>query len=442
VALRSETSADPANYTGPLTLWRILIIALCVLLNICDGLDTAATGLAAPLLIKHAGWSFKEAGLLLSANSVGLVLGALVVAPLADRVGRRPMVLACIWGSAIAMLAIAFGPPFALLLILRVVTGTTIGAAIPSLTVTAVEVAGGARGNLALACVHLGFAGGAAIAAVVGASAARAGDWQYIFLVAGAITAGVAILATIFFPESPSYLIARRPVGALNRVNRIRRRYGDAPLDEMPPQIMPDSKAPIALNRLLGHGYLATTLLLWFACFARFCVSYFLASWRSTMLVSAGMSVAAANLSGLASSLSSALGVLTMGAISTLMPPARLTCIAFFFCSVTLLCFGLVHDPFWMIVTSSINQFTVEMTFTGVIICAARFYPADIRLTGVAWVTGVGRIGAIVGPYTGGVLMSMAIDRGHYVAIYAALAMLGAVAVGVVAKMNRPMAAA
>jgi AAHS family benzoate transporter-like MFS transporter len=95
-----------------------------------------------------------------------------------------------------------------------------------------------------------------------------------------------------------------------------------------------------------------------------------------------------------------------------------------------------------MIVSSSVTQFTVEMTFTGVIICAARFYAADIRLTGVAWVTGVGRIGAIVGPYTGGVLMSMAIDRSYYVAAYAGLALFGALAIGTLARMNTRAAAA
>jgi hypothetical protein len=131
-----------------------------------------------------------------------------------------------------------------------------------------------------------------------------------------------------------------------------------------------------------------------------------------------------------------------MGVISSWLPPARMTCIAFIICAISLLSFGLLRDPLWMIVSSSVTQFTVEMTFTGVIICAARFYAADIRLTGVAWVTGVGRIGAIVGPYTGGVLMSMAIDRSYYVAAYAGLALFGALAIGTLARMNTRAAAA
>src|SRR3546814_5522740 len=104
VMANSSVKVRPLLADAPLSAFQIAVVALCVLINICDGLDTTATAYAAPAILKDWRLAPQTMGLILSAGAAGLMLGAILIAPLADRFGRRPIVLAAATTSAVAMI--------------------------------------------------------------------------------------------------------------------------------------------------------------------------------------------------------------------------------------------------------------------------------------------------------------------------------------------------
>ncbi|MCR6645409.1 MAG: MFS transporter [Terricaulis sp.] len=425
---------------SPLTLWQIAIVSLCVFVNICDGLDTTSIAYAAPSLLRDWNIPAQTFGLVLSAGALGLMIGAIVIAPMADKVGRRAVILASVTTCAICMFGLAMSQNLPQLLVLRLIIGVAVGALVPSLSIMVVEFSNERRGNLFLSLVHIGFAAGAILGAAIGAALVETHGWRSIFFVAGLVTSIAALLCHLFMPESLTFLMTRQPVGALGRVNKLRLRFGESALSELPPR--PPAKPRqrgIALS-ILTPLFLRATLLLWVASFARYFISYFLTGWKPQVLVLAGFTNQAAIAVGMATSAAAAVGVLLMGLFASVIGAARATAIAFVLCALALLGFAFTEDPIPLVLLAAACMFTIEAAFTGIVITTTRFYPAENRSTGVGYTMGVGRLGAIVGPYVGGALIGMNLDRTAYFPVYAAAAIIGAIAVMAAMARSRPPA--
>ena len=193
MAAPSISGVKSIGQDGPLTFWQIAVVALCILANICDGLDTTSIAYAAPSLLRE--WNIAPAsfGIVLSAGAFGMLVGAIVIAPQADKVGRRTIIVAALTTSSICMFGLAASQNLTQLMIFRFFVGMCVGALLPSLSIMVVEFSNEKRGNLFLALVHIGFALGAILGAAVGASLVEAYGWRSIFLTAAIITSVTTI---------------------------------------------------------------------------------------------------------------------------------------------------------------------------------------------------------------------------------------------------------
>src|SRR5688572_3025690 len=193
MAAPSTSGVKSIGQDGPLTFWQIVVVALCVLANICDGLDTTSIAYAAPALLRE--WNIAPAafGIVLSAGAFGMLIGALFVAPQADRVGRRTVILAALTTSSLGMFGLTLSQNIVQLMIFRFIVGACVGALLPSLSIMVVEFSNEKRGNLFLALVHIGFAIGAILGAAIGAAVIDAYGWRAIFLTAAIITSTTTI---------------------------------------------------------------------------------------------------------------------------------------------------------------------------------------------------------------------------------------------------------
>jgi MFS transporter, AAHS family, 4-hydroxybenzoate transporter len=414
---------------GPLTFWQIAVVSLCVLANICDGLDTTSIAYAAPLLLREWSISPQSFGLVLSAGALGMLVGALLVAPQADKVGRRTIIVAATATSSICMFGLAASQNLSQLLVFRFMVGIAVGALVPSLSIMVVEFSNEKRGNLFLSLVHIGFAIGAILGAAIGATVVEAYGWRAIFLTAGIITSITSIACYAMLPESVNFLLARQPSNALARANKILERFGESPLSELPPRPAAKVRTFTSIAAILGPNMLRATLLLWVASFARFFISYFLTGWKPQVLVMAGFTNRAAIAVGMATSAAASVGVLFMGLFAARIGSARATAIMLVSCAVALLSFGITESPIPLVLLAAACMFTIEAAFTGTVITATRFYAVENRSTGVGFTLGIGRIGAIVGPYVGGALIGMGLDRSVYFPVYASAAVIGAIAI-------------
>ncbi|HEY0940129.1 MAG TPA: MFS transporter [Steroidobacter sp.] len=420
---------------GPLTLWQMIVVGLCILANVCDGLDTTSIAFAAPSLLRDWNIAPEAFGVVLSAAAVGMLIGAILIAPLADKVGRRTVIVAALTTSSICMFGLAFSQNLYQLMIFRFFVGMCVGALLPSLSIMVVEFSNEKRGNLFLALVHIGFALGAILGAAVGASLVQEYGWRAIFLTAAILTSVTAISCFAALPESVNFLLARQPANALERANKILGRFGLARLTELPPK--PPAKVRRFSNvvAILSPDLLRATLLLWLASFSRFFISYFLTGWKPQVLVMAGFTDRNAIAVGMATSAAASVGVLCMGLFAAKIGASRATGLMFFICAAALLGFGFTEAPIPLVVLAAVCMFTIEAAFTGILITSTRFYSVENRSTGVGFTVGIGRIGAIVGPYVGGALIGMGLDRSSYFPVYASAAIIGAIAI--VASMSR-----
>lgn len=436
MAAPPTTAIKSIGQDGPLTLWQIIVVALCVLANICDGLDTTSIAYAAPSLLREWNISPEHFGVVLSAGAFGMLVGAILIAPQADKVGRRAIIVAATTTSSICMFGLAASQNLTQLMIFRFMVGMCVGALLPSLSIMVVEFSNEKRGNLFLALVHIGFAIGAILGAAIGASVVETYGWRAIFLTGAIITSTTAIACWAALPESVNFLLARQPANALARVNKIRERFGQSPLNELPPKSTAKVKTFSSVAAILSPQLIRATLLLWVASFSRFFISYFLTGWKPQVLVMAGFTDRAAIAVGMATSTAASVGVLCMGLFAAKIGAARATGIMLAGCAAALMGFGFTESPLPLVLLAVACMFTIEAAFTGILITSARFYSIENRTTGVGFTVGIGRIGAIVGPYVGGALIGMGFDRSSYFPVYASAAVIGAIAI--VAAMARP----
>jgi len=408
--------------------YQYMIVALCCLCNIADGFDVASLALAAPVLTREWGIDPALLGTVFGVSSVGLSVGAFVIAPLADRFGRRPVMLGAIGSLAITLLLTSIATRVSELLALRFVTGLGLGTLVVCLNTTVAEFTTEKARNVSLAVLHLGFTLGTMTASAIAVLALEFAGWRAIFLAAGSLNA-ITFLASLFLlGESPEFLVKRRGPRDLAHFNRLRRRMGLAPLSELPAGPEERKKGSGAVRALLGPGLRHPTLLIWAASLTYAIVGYFLLNWKPTILANAGLSPTLAAASGMITGACGALGHLSMGLLARRVGEGRLTAIYFALACVTLVIFGVQPpDPVPLLAMAGVTTLFVVGAYTGLFLVAVKMYPAEIHNTGVGFVVGFGRLGAIIGPMIGGFLLSAGLDRMDTYFVFSVIAVIPAV---------------
>ena len=419
-----------ADSGAPVGLWQMAAIAVCFFVYICDGMDIASIAYAAPALMKAWGLGPWIMGVVLSAGTAGLVAGASAVAILADRFGRRTVIVLALFEVAVAMMLVATANSVGWLIALRFITGVGVGALVPALNVLMVEYAAGRRGSFFLSVGHVGYALGAVIGAAIGALVVGPWGWRAIFSACAMITTVIAVFSLALLPESLSFILTRQPNNALARANALLERMKRPLLLELPEKAIAGPRRNPMTSGLFRASHRNITLLLWVVSFAYYFTAYFLYSWIPQILVSAGLTNRTAISSGVVTGFAAAAGALAIGALAVRWEARLITCGAFVMTAIGLIAFALAGPQAVLLLSlAGAVMFASQATYTGSVIVAARVYPADIRTTGVGFMIGIGRLGAIAGPFAAGAFMGAGWSRLSYYSVFAAMCLLGALAV-------------
>lgn len=412
-----------------MVLFQYAVVLFCVVSNISDGFDSLSMAFVAPVITREWQVDPKYMGIVFAAASFGLVLGSLFIAPLADRFGRRPIIVIASGTAALSMLIAAVSQSVTELAIGRLLIGMSIGTLIPSLNVMVAEYSNEKLGNLFLALLHVGFAIGAITCSVVAIYLLDWVGWRSVFLTAAALSGGLFLLALFFLPESLDYLLSRQPKNALERANRLLAKLRVPLLDTLPQRADSVDGQRMNAGRLLTPLLFVPTMLLWLAAASHYFVSYFKTNWTPSILVESGLDQSTAISSGIVMGVTAAAGNIVMGLLAHRVGVYRLTMGAYAMGTLALLLFGFIAaDPILLLMAAGLVSFFIQATFTGTIIGATRFYSPDIRSTGVGLIVGLGRMGGIAGPVVAGVLISLGWDRSAYYPLFALICSLGAVA--------------
>ncbi|MFI7452984.1 MFS transporter [Nonomuraea sp. NPDC049714] len=415
---------------------QIRAVALCLLINLIDGFDLLVTSFVGPAITREWSLSPSGVGVLLSGGLAGMAIGALFLAPLADRVGRRRLSLGCLALAALGMLAAAVSQDFGQLLACRLVTGAAVGAMAASLPVLTSEYANNRRRGLVVALITTGYGLGSVIAGIASSLLLGSFGWRSVFVFGCIATAILFAVGLRFLPESMDYLVARRPPQALDRFNRILVSMGRAPVEDLPASASTSRK--VAFDSILRGSNAVRTVLVWVAFTAAQLMFYFASSWTPSLLLQAGMSNQQGISGGVLLSLGGVTGAALLGVLASRIEPRRLTAAYFFLGALMLILFsvslGMLAGA--LVVAVLVGLF-LNGTVAGINVIVPSMYPAEARATALGLAVAVSRLGAVLAPLLAGFLLQAGWAPGSMFLVFAIPGVIGGAALILLVRFGR-----
>ena len=386
------------------TSLQIGVIAVCMIMNMLDGMDVVVISYAAPSLSKEWGIPSTSLGYVFSAALLGMALGAAFLAPRADTIGRRKIIIICIliMGGGVSLTAFAQSVPQ--LFILRFITGLGVGAMLASTVTLSSEYAPDQQKNFVVGIVLAGYPIGATLCGLVAAQIIPEYGWRTMFTIAGIITISTLPLAVFLLAESWDWLIKKQPANALIKLNIILNKMGQPPVNTLPDKTTEAKKKP-GVKTLFIHGRSATTLKYWIAFFMGFASLYFMITWIPNLAHNTGLSIKLAIYAGTVFNLGSIFGNLSQGYLSQIIGLRKSIILYYLMSMILMILFGYLQGNWAILITFGLIGFGLSGGLIGLWITGARIYPTEIRSTGLGWAEGAGRSGAIISPTFGGMLV-------------------------------------
>jgi AAHS family 4-hydroxybenzoate transporter-like MFS transporter len=381
------------------------VFLLCLLTLIIDGFDVQAMGFLIPAL--SAAWNVEPAQFrtVLPAANFGVLIGSLVFSPLADKVGRRPVLVWSTLWFAVMTLAAAFSTNVTQLFWLRFVGGIGMGCIIPNATALIGEYSPAGRRVTLMMTITVGFTAGGAVAGFIARALIPAFGWQSVFLVGGTIPLVIAVAMYAALPESLAFLAVRRRLTEIARW--LRQLDPTLKLDAGTEYVThEESKGGAPFVHLLRDGRAAVTTLLWIVNFMNLLILYSVSSWLPTVVNEMGYSQNTSVLVGAVIWVGGTIGTFGLAWAIQRRGFTRTLTLNY---ALAALSVAFIGQP-----GISLALLTVIVFVTGWCVIggqpgmnafAATFYPTYLRSTGVGWALGIGRVGAIVGPYIGGLMI-------------------------------------
>lgn len=420
---------------APMSRTQVWVIVLAVLLAALDGYDALSMAFVAPVLSVE--WALGKAavGLLLSSSLMGMAAGALGLSPIADVIGRKPVVLIGVCLMAGGSLVSAFCHSVPELAICRGVTGLGIGVMVALTTSIAAEFSNARNRSLAVAITSVGFAMGSVVGGLAAALLLQGAGWTWVFLVGAIVAAALFVAALLGLPESPAFIISRRAPNALKQLNGVLSRLGKSPLAALPPA--PGARHS-SYRALFAPGMAGTTLRLSAVFTLASLSAYFILSWLPQLIADAGFPSSTASMISASTSLVGIAGALILGMLARRAGPARVAAGALVGLGVAVVAFGFTPPAFWLIVASTAvcGFFLAGGTALFAATMAAAFPPL-IRVSGVGFVTGFGRVLSAIGPLLAGWLFAAGLSRGEVSIVFAAGTVLGGLLLATSPRLSR-----
>jgi MFS transporter, AAHS family, 4-hydroxybenzoate transporter len=389
---------------SPMSLYQIIIVAICFVLNMNDGIDVLVVSFTGSEIVKELGLSDTALGGIFSAGVAGMTLGCLFLAPLGDTMGRRKIFIFALIFITAGMFGVYLSHSYNLILASRFITGLGIGGILPTMATTASEFSNNKTRDFNVGLIQGGWPLGAILTGFFCAWAVPQFGWRFAFLVAGCVSFVMLIAVIIFMPDSLAFLAKKQPINAHADINNLLNKMGHGGIESLP--IKPQDTTPsVSFKDLLTPEYKASTIRLWIGIFFGFLTLYTVMSWIPKIAKNAGMPFEMATYAGTALNVGAFVGVIAMG-LSVTRFGVRKTMLGFMLvaCSIMLAYANLSLTYTIMFVLIFFIGFFVQGGFNAFFPTATRIYPSAMRSTGVGLAMGIGRFGAILGPFIYGYL--------------------------------------
>jgi AAHS family 4-hydroxybenzoate transporter-like MFS transporter len=424
--------------------FQVGLLAMCALVLFFDGFDAQAIGYVAPNLIREWKLPPGELGPVFSSGLVGLMLGALFIAPLADRFGRRPVILGSTVVFGLFSLVTAWANTAEQLLLLRFLTGLGLGGCMPNAIALTSEYSPSRSRAFLVMLMFNGFSLGSLVGGLLASQFVPVYGWRIVFLVGGILPLAIAPVLYFLLPESIRFLaLGGRSAATVARLlNRL-----DPTLQataETRVVVETSGAGRMSVRELFRHGRALRTALLWVIFFSSLLDLYMLVNWMPTLMNAVGEPLRTAVLLGALLQLGGIAGALFLGFLIDRKGSGPALIAAYLVATVCIVLIGVFAGASLALTTVAV--FGAGFGVIGGQIAsnavAAGSYPTEIRSTGVGWALGIGRIGSIVGPSIGGVLVGMEVPVRQILFLSAGPAVVAVLASIALAAASRPRQAA
>ncbi|MDB5706970.1 MAG: hypothetical protein JWN66_4086 [Sphingomonas bacterium] len=429
--MRSADNFDSPGASGSSRLsgLQITTFLLCAFVAMIDGFDTQAIALSAPQIAGT--WLVEPAmfGGVFASGLLGALVGALVFGVAADRLGRKPGLLVAILLFSLVSLVTPYTHTLTELTIVRFITGIGLGGALPGVIAVTSEYSPAHRRATIVSLMFCGFPLGAVAGGLAAAILIPTHGWPILFYIGGIVPLLLLPAIAFFVPESVRFLALRGRHEEAGKI--LRRMNGLEDWDREAPGAAADAGSIGALfrgGRALGTAILSVTFLL------SLMLAYFLVNWLPLLAQQAGVGMKNAVLGVAALNLGAIFGCLIIGRLADRQGPALPIGCAYAAGGAAIAMIGQSAESGALLLTLC---FVAGALSIGAQMCVvalgAIFYDTAVRATGVGWLLGTGRIGAIIGPILGGVLIARGVPASSLFVIaggISLLAALGAFAMG------------
>ena len=390
--------------------FQIRVLLLCAAVTCVDGFDMQAIGYIAPTLGKAWHLAPGALGPVFSASLLGLMIGALVGGPIGDRIGRKRVIVVCTAFFGLCSLLTVLADSLNSLMAIRFITGIGLGGVMP----TAIALTGEYSPQRKRATMIMMMFCGQSLGSVLGGAAAAqlvpVFGWASVFWVGGILPLVLALALIPALPESIHLLVLLGNQGGGGRVRAVLARIDPAFVYPEGTRFVAPAEhtAEFPVRQLFREGRTTVTLLMWVIFFMNLLVIYLLANWLPTVINNAGTSVQTAVYISSLYHVGAVAGALTMGQVIDRFGSFRVLTWAFALAGLFIIAIGSAGASVALLVPAVFAAgYCVVGAQGGANASAATYYPTGIRSTGVGWALGIGRIGSIIGPVLGGMMISL-----------------------------------
>ena len=428
---QSDTATiDVAEFIDaqPVGAFQIRLLATCAAVLFLDGFDTQAIGFVAPALAREWGVTKVALGPVFSAGLFGLMIGALLLGPLADRVGRKKIIIVSTVAFGLGALVTTLVQDVSSLIVIRFLTGLGLGGAMPNAIALTSEFNPRRRRATMVMIMFCGFSVGAALGGLLAAALIPQFGWRSVFVVGGVAPLLLAPILAVKLPESVRFLALTR--GFDGRVAQLLLLVNPGAVFAPATRFVVDEPklSGIPVKHHFTSGRTVPTLLLWVVFFMSLLDLYFLSNWLPTVLNDLGASLSQAAVIGSMLQIGGVVGTVALGSVIDRFS-FRALALVYFAAVFAVGAIGqLGHSAVFVTVAIFAAGFCIIGGQIAANALAAGYYPTSVRATGVGWALGIGRVGAIVGPLIGGALLDMKWSAGEVFLMAAAAALCAALA--------------
>ncbi len=386
-----------------------LTIFWCAYIIIFDGYDLAVLGVILPKIMVEWNLSGAQAGLLGSYTLIGMMVGALSLGALSDKLGKKKVIAACVLVFSVFTFLCAFTTSPAQFGWCRFIGGIGLGGVMPVVTSLTSEYAPKRKRSLMVGLMFSGYSVGGMLAAVLGMVIIPKFGWQAVFY--------IAIFPVLFLPlilkqlpESAAFLVQTQQWGKMGAVlQRVvpeyRHQAGTAYSN--PSVVSGNSKARIVIGDLFLDGRMVSTLMIWAMCFMSLYVVYGMTSWLPKLMVQAGYPLGSSLSFLFTLHFGTIIGALSSGWLMDRFSGRNVIVTYLFVAALAIAALGFADTSVMLYGLLMLTGATTIGTQIGLYAFIVRFYPSTMSSTGLGWALGVGRLGAIIGPFAVGLLFDL-----------------------------------